>query len=28
LPYHGYAWTLVKRGEGGVGKPASCPAIQ
>ncbi|CAK8563545.1 unnamed protein product [Lathyrus sativus] len=27
LPYHGYAWTLVKQGEGGVGKPASGPAI-
>ncbi|XP_050870528.1 cysteine-rich receptor-like protein kinase 10 isoform X2 [Lathyrus oleraceus] len=27
LPYHGFAWTLVKQGEGGVGKPASGPAI-
>ncbi|KAK2358056.1 cysteine-rich receptor protein kinase [Trifolium repens] len=27
LPYHGFAWTLVKQGEGGVGKAASGPAI-
>ncbi|XP_058759723.1 class V chitinase-like [Vicia villosa] len=27
LPYHGYAWKLVEQGEGGVGKPASGPAI-
>ncbi|CAI8610483.1 unnamed protein product [Vicia faba] len=27
LPYHGYAWTLVKQGEEGVGKPAFGPAI-
>ncbi|XP_058759454.1 cysteine-rich receptor-like protein kinase 10 isoform X2 [Vicia villosa] len=27
LPYHGYAWTLVKKDEDGVGKPASGPAI-
>ncbi|WJX58796.1 chitinase [Trifolium repens] len=27
LPYHGFAWTLVKQGEGGVGKPASGAAI-
>jgi GH18 family chitinase len=27
LPYHGYAWTLVKQGEGGVGTPTSGPAI-
>ncbi|KEH32242.1 glycoside hydrolase family 18 protein [Medicago truncatula] len=27
LPYHGYAWTLVKPGEGGVGRPTSGPAI-
>ncbi|PNX77054.1 G-type lectin S-receptor-like serine/threonine-protein kinase, partial [Trifolium pratense] len=27
LPYHGYAWTLAKRGEGGAGKLASGPAV-
>ncbi|CAI8610479.1 unnamed protein product [Vicia faba] len=27
LPYHGYAWRLMEQGEGGVGKPASGPAI-
>ncbi|PNX91088.1 glycosyl hydrolase family protein with chitinase insertion domain [Trifolium pratense] len=27
LPYHGFAWKLVKQGEGGVGKSASGPAI-
>ncbi|XP_024638000.2 cysteine-rich receptor-like protein kinase 19 isoform X2 [Medicago truncatula] len=27
LPYHGFAWTLVKPGEGGVGRPTSGPAI-
>ncbi|RHN64106.1 putative glycoside hydrolase family 18, catalytic domain, glycoside hydrolase, catalytic [Medicago truncatula] len=27
LPYHGYAWTLVKPGEGGVGRPTSGPAF-
>ncbi|KAK2411854.1 cysteine-rich receptor protein kinase [Trifolium repens] len=27
LPYHGFAWKLVKQGEGGVGKAASGPAI-
>ncbi|XP_061375800.1 cysteine-rich receptor-like protein kinase 7 [Gastrolobium bilobum] len=27
LPYHGYAWKLVNRGNNGVGTPASGPAI-